>query len=91
MTVYNFTMFYVQSYNIEAEKGTVDGEWRQHKDAFVGVTEELCGRTSGKGGTPRSRNQGWWTEEVAKAVGEKREACMMIEGIRDRGSNHSPA
>ena len=50
-----------------------------------GVTEELCGRTSGKGGTPRSRNQGRWTEEVAKAVGEKREAWKMIECIKDRG------
>ncbi len=40
----------------------------------------------GKVGTPRSRNQGWWTEEVAKAVGEKRKAWrMMIEGMRDRG------
>ena len=42
---------------LDAEKGTVEGEWRQYKDAFVGVAEELCGRTSGKGGTPRSRNQ----------------------------------
>ena len=66
-------------------KGTVEGGWRQYKDGFVGVAEELCGRTSGKGGTPRSRNQGWWTEEVAKAVGEKREAWKMIEGIRGRG------
>ena len=32
---------------LEAEKGTVEGEWRQYKDAFVGVAEELCGRTSG--------------------------------------------
>ena len=70
---------------LDADKGTVEGEWRQCKDAFVGVAEELCGRTSGKGGTPRSRNQGWWTEEVAKAVGEKREAWKMIEGIRDIG------
>ena len=70
---------------LEAEKVTVEGEWSQYKDAFVGVVEELCGRKSGKGGTPRSRNQGWWTEEVAKAVGEKREAWKMIEGIRDRG------
>ena len=59
---------------LDAEKGTVEGEWRQYKDAFVGVAEELCGRTSGKGGTPRSRNQGWWTEEVAKPVGEKGKA-----------------
>ena len=47
---------------LDAEKGTVEGEWRKYKDAFVGVAKELCGRTSGKGGTPRSRNQGWWTE-----------------------------
>ena len=38
----------------------------------------------GKGGNSRSRNQGWWTEEVAKAVREKREAWKMIEGFRDR-------
>ena len=56
----------------------------QYKDAFVGVAEELCDRTSGIGGTPRSRNQGWWTEEVAKAVGEKREAWKIIESSRDR-------
>ena len=33
---------------LDAEKGTVEGEWRQYKDAFVGVAEELCGRTSGE-------------------------------------------
>ena len=54
---------------LDSEKGTVEGEWRQYKDAFVGVAEELCGRRSRKGGTLGSRNQGWWTEEVAKAVG----------------------
>ena len=72
---------------LDAEKGTVEGEWRQYKDAFVGVAEELCGRTSGKGGTqsPRSRNQGWWTEDVAKALGEKRKAWDMIECIKNRG------
>ena len=69
---------------------TVEGVWRQYKDAFVEVAEELCGRTSGKGGTPRSRNQGWWTEEVAKAVGEKGKASDMIECIKkQRGpTNH---
>ena len=70
---------------LDAEMGTVESEWTQYKDVFVGEAEELCGRTSGKGGTPRSRNQGWWTEEVAKAVGEKRKAWKMREGIRDRG------
>ena len=76
---------------LNAGKGTVEGEWRQCKDAFVGVAEELCGRTSGKGCSQRSRNQGWWKQVVAKAVGEKREAWKIIEGIRDRGSNHPPA
>ena len=70
---------------IDAEMGTVKGEWRQYKDACIGVAEELCGRMSGKGGTPRSRNQGRWTEEEAKALGEKREAWKMIEDFRDRG------
>ena len=64
-------------------------EWRQYKDVFVGVAKELCGRTSGKGGTPRNRNQGWWTEEVGKEVWEKLEAWKMIEGIRDRGDQPS--
>ena len=45
----------------------MEGEWRQYKHAFVGVAEELCDRMWGKGGT--SRNQGWWTEEMAMAVG----------------------
>ena len=44
------------------------------------MAEELCGRTSGKGGTPRSRIQGWWTEEVAKAVGGG--AGSMTDDIR---------
>ena len=70
---------------LDAEKGTFEGEWRQYKDAFVGVAEELCDRNSGKGGTSRSRIQGWWMEEVAKAVWEKREAWKMIESFRDRG------
>ena len=39
---------------LDADKGTVEGEWRQYKDAFVGVAEELCGRTSRKG---------WYTEK----------------------------
>ena len=54
---------------LDAEMGKVEGEWRQYKDAFVGVAEELCGRRSGERRyTPGSRNQGWWAEEVAKVV-----------------------
>ena len=33
---------------LDAENGTVEGKWRQYKDAFVGVAEEQCGRTSGE-------------------------------------------
>ena len=57
----------------------------------LGVADELCGRTSGIGGTPRSRHQGWWAGEVAKAVGGgEREAWKTMEGFRDRGCNHPP-
>ena len=31
-------------YELYAEKGTAEGEWRRYNDAFVGVAEELCGR-----------------------------------------------
>ena len=34
----------------------------------------------------RDRNQEWWTEEVAKAVGEKKEVQKRMEKIKDRGS-----
>ena len=33
---------------LDAEKGTVEGEWRQYKDALFGVAEELSYRTWGK-------------------------------------------
>ena len=26
----------------------MEGEWRQYKDAFLGMAEALCGRTSGE-------------------------------------------
>ena len=48
---------------LDAEKGTVEGEWRPLQGC-------ICW---GGGGVvwKRSRNQGWWTEEVAKAVGKR--------------------
>ena len=30
----------------DAVKGTVEVDWRQYNDAFIGVAKELCGRTS---------------------------------------------
>ena len=41
----------------------------------------------GKGGTPRSRNQGWWTEELTKAVGG--EAGSGHDRMQDR-AEHPP-
>ena len=52
----------------------------------MGAAEELCGRTSGKGGMSRSINQGWWTGEVAEAVCEKKEAWKEIEKTKERGN-----
>ena len=50
---------------LDTEKGTVEGEWRKYNDAFVGVAEELCGRTSGggsdgEGSGGRSGKHGRW-------------------------------
>ena len=64
----------------------LEEEWKKYKEAFVGAAEELCGRTSGKGGMSRSSNQGWWTSEVAEAVCEKKEAWKEIEKIKERGN-----
>ena len=33
---------------LDAEKGTMEGEWRQYKDAFVGVAEEFLAERRGK-------------------------------------------
>ena len=41
-------MEYRKYEELDAKKGTVEGEWRQYKDVFVGVADELCGRTSGE-------------------------------------------
>ena len=47
----------------------VEEELKKYRYSFVGVAEEMRGRTSGKGG--RSNNQEWWTDEVARAVDEE--------------------
>ena len=44
---------------LSEEVGGLEEEWKKYKEAFVGAAEELCGRTSGKGGMSRSSNQGW--------------------------------
>ena len=64
----------------------MEEEWKAFEHAFVSVAEELCVRTSVKGRpASRRKNQTWWTEEIANAVGEKREIWKMIEGIKENG------
>ena len=50
----------VQYEELSEEVGGLEEEWKKYKEAFVGAADELCGRTSGKGGVSRSNNQGWW-------------------------------
>ena len=64
----------------------VEEEWKKYKDAFVGDTEELCGRSTDMGGKAR-KNQEWWTTEVASAIREKKEAWKVIENMKANG-NH---
>ena len=71
---------------LSEEVGGLEEEWKKYKEAFVGAAEELCGRTSGKGGMSRSSNQGWWTSEVAEAVCEKKEAWKEIEKTKEKGN-----
>ena len=45
-----------------------------------------------KGSSSRRKNQTWWTEEVAKAIGEKGEIWKMIQrdqNVVDRRSSKS--
>ena len=71
---------------LSEEVGGLEEEWKKYKEAFVGVAEEICGRTLGKGGVSRSSNQGWWTSEVVEAVCEKKEAWKEIEKTKERGN-----
>jgi len=65
-----------------AEKQKV---WKKYGEAFRGIEDVLYGRTSGEGASLRDRNRAWWTEEVAKAVGEWKEVWNRMEKIKDRG------
>jgi len=61
------------------------GKWKEYREAFRGLAEVFCGRTSEKDMLPRDINQILWTEEIAKAVGEMKEVLKRIERIKDRG------
>ena len=42
---------------LSEEVGGLEEEWKRYKEAFVGAAEELCGRTSGKGGNVKDGGQ----------------------------------
>ena len=71
---------------LSEEVGGLEEEWKKYQEAFLGAAEELCGRTSGKGGVSRCSDQVWWTSEVAEAVCEKKEAWKEIEKTKERGN-----
>jgi len=70
---------------LQEQVGSVEEEWGLFKLAFVGVAEQLCGRTTGKRGGSWKKSQMWWTKEVERAVKEKREVWKELEVIRDSG------
>ena len=41
---------------LDTEVEAVEEEWKKYKDSFVGVAEEMCGRTSGKAEGQRTRS-----------------------------------
>ena len=63
--------FHDMTREIHTTVGSVEEEWKDFKFVFVGVAEELCGRTSRKGIITNKENQTWWTEEVAVRRGLK--------------------
>ena len=67
------------------EVNDVEEEWTKHKDAFVGNAEELCGRSTGRGGKER-KNHELWTTEVASAILENNEAWKVIENMKVNGN-----
>ena len=67
------------------EVDAVEEEWKKHKDAIVGNAEELCGRSTGRGGKAR-KNHEWWTTEVASAILENNEAWKVIENMKVNGN-----
>ena len=62
-------------------------ERKKYGEAFRGIADIFCGSTSGKGASSRDRNEVCCMEEVAKAVGEKKEVWKRIEKIKDRGGS----
>jgi Reverse transcriptase (RNA-dependent DNA polymerase) len=47
----------------------VDGAWNGLKSCLLEVSDNVCGKSKGR---PRHKETWWWSEEVSKAVDEKR-------------------
>ena len=81
----NIIMEYTERLGARYEKLSEEAEgleeWKKYGEEFRGIAEVLYGKMSGKGSSSGDRNQVWWTEEVAKAVGEKK-VCNWIGGGR---------
>ena len=63
---------------LDPEKGTVEGEWRQYNDALVGVEEELCGITSVNEVEAEKQKPRMVDGRGGEGSGEKRAAWKMI-------------
>ena len=68
---------------LDADTGRVEGEWRQYKNAFVGVAEELCGRTSLQRRYSEKQKPRMVDGRGGEGSGAKREAWKTVYGITD--------
>ena len=67
----------------------MEGELRQYKDDFVGVAEELCGRTSGKRRYTEKQKPRMVDGRGGECSGG--EAGRMEDAFKTEGNNHPPA
>ena len=75
---------------LHAEKGTVEGEWRQYKDVFVGGGgEAVWQNVGGKEEQRKAETKDGGRKRWRRQWGEKREAWKMLECIKDRGEQPS--
>ena len=57
-------------------------EWEKFRDIVMEYTNDVCG--NGRVGVQRRKDSEWWTEEVGRAVAEKRRAFEEWLQRRDR-------
>ena len=63
----------------------VEEEWRMLKEAILEVGEEVCGTRKIREGKRRKGSE-WWSEEIRKVVGKKKE-CF-LRGSRTRSEEN---